>query len=48
MPDVPPPNPYDNWPPVGSTVEELFTDWAVLTADWLARRERWLRSEEQE
>ena len=32
-----PPNPYFNWPAVGST-SEAETDWAALTAEWLRLR----------
>jgi hypothetical protein len=32
-----PPNPYFNWPAVGSTTES-YTDWAQLTAEWLKAR----------
>jgi hypothetical protein len=40
------PNSYDNWPPVGSTTEQQMQDgdWAALTADYLERREIWLKS----
>jgi hypothetical protein len=45
-----PPNPYDNWPEVGSTTEFYMTagDWALLTADYLRRRTDWLQHEKLE
>lgn len=45
-----PPNPYDNLPEVGSTTEKFMEagDWAVLTADYLRRREEWLKGETDE
>lgn len=40
-----PPNPYDNLPEVGSTTERFMTcgDYALLVADYLRRREEWLK-----
>ena len=39
-----PPNPYFNWPAVGSTTEFYMTDgdWAALTSEWLRLRQEWL------
>ena len=43
-----PPNPYDNLPEVGSTIEFYMTDgdYAALTADYLRRRDEWLKLNE--
>ena len=37
-----PPNPYFNWPPVGS-ITESQADWAALTAEWLRLRHEWYK-----
>lgn len=42
-----PPNPYFNWPEVGSTTEFYAPEsfWTELTAQWLRIREEWLREQ---
>jgi uncharacterized membrane-anchored protein len=42
-----PPNPYANWPAVGSTIEKFMSDgdWAALTAEWLRLRHDYYNGE---
>ena len=42
-----PPNPYANWPEVGSTTEQFMSDgdWAALTAEWLRLRHNYYNGE---